>query len=292
MINKVKKIDVMVGIFEFLLIQKIDKFVNQFKESKDVFYDPIKEQLIHPGEFGIYREKICKEFLKSIVPSKFLFGTGFVINTFNEVSSQCDIIIYDVQNTPLIQDDKLQTFYPIETVVAIGEIKSKLSKTNFIETLKKLAKIKKMRENIKNPVILHPSQNTLRGYTPKNHPYDQIVTFLICEKLEFNYENLVNEFDSIYGDFPPSLRHNLILSIDDGLICYYDGNKTIGYPIFANKSCKNRITFADSRYPYFKLFASYMFLATSSASILYPEITDYMGSILGGFKITEKDELE
>ena len=280
----------MEGIFEHLLIQKIDTFVNQFKESKNVFYDANKKQPIHPGEYGIYREKICKEFLKAIVPSKFNFGTGFVINTFNEVSSQCDIIVHDSQNTPLIQNNELETFYPIETVVAIGEIKSKLSKTNFVGALKTLAKIKKMRENIKNPVIIHPSQSTFREYNPKNHPYDQIVTFLICEKLEFNYDNLVNEFDSIYEEFPVSLRHNLILSIDDGLICYYDGNKTMAYPIMPNNPCKNRITISDIKYPYMKLFASYMFQTTSSASILYPEITDYMGSILGGFKITEKDE--
>ena len=275
-------------IFENLLIQKIGTFVSDFKDSKMFFYDETKKQLIHPGEYGIYREKICKEFLKTIVPSRLNFGTGFVINTYNEISTQCDIIIHDSQFTPLIQNDELQTFYPVECIASIGEVKSNLSKTNFIQALKKLADIKKMRENIKNPVILYPESP--RTYDPKNHIYDQIFTFLICEKFEFNYENIVDEFDSIYEGIPSYLRHNLILSIEDGLICYYDGNKTMMYPIVGNNICKNRMVISDKKYPFLKLFASYIFLGTSSATILYSEITDYMGSIEGGFNITEKTE--
>jgi hypothetical protein len=213
-----------------------------------------------------------------------------VINTSNEVSTQCDIIIYDSQNTPLIQDDELQTFYPIESIVSVGEIKSRVSKTIFIDALKKLSNIKKMRENIKTPVILYPI--TQRPYDPKNYLYDQIFTFLICEKLDFNFSNILQEFDTIYGEISPYHRHNLILSIEDGLLCYYDGVKTMMYPIIKNKSCKNRLVVSgENKYTPFKLFASYTFLATSSTTVLYPEVTDYMGSIEGGSNYTQ-DKLE
>jgi len=44
---------------------------------------------------------------------------------------------------------------------------------------------------------------------------------------------------------------------------------------------------SDNPYTHFKLFCSYIFMITSSATILYPEITDYMGKIAGGTKIDE-----
>ncbi|MDO9325470.1 MAG: hypothetical protein Q7T80_10995 [Methanoregula sp.] len=280
----------MIDIFEKLLIQKINVFITEFKElSNDVFYDKDKQELIHPGEYGIFREKISKEFLKCFTPSKYDFGTGFVINTHNEISTQCDVIIYDPQNTPLIQDNALQTFYPVETIVSIGEIKSKLSKTKFIEALRKLAKIKEMREKIKNPAILFSDPS--RVYNPKNYHYDQIFTFLICEKLDFDYKKIVDEFDSIYEGIALTNRHNLILSIEDGLICYYDGIKSMMYPMHRGKQLKNRIIISDAKIQYFKMFASYFFIGTSGTTILYPDISDYMGDISGGFNIDESMEI-
>ncbi len=278
----------MTSIFEELLIQKIKSFVEDFKESStDLFYDKEGQRLIHPGEYGIYREKICKDFLKHFSPSRYDFGTGFIIDTQNDVSSQCDIILYDPQTTPLIQDAELQTFYPVESVVAIGEIKSKLSKADFSKTLMRLSKIKEMREKIKTPVVLF--QNPGRLYNPKEYHYDQIFTFLICEKFEFNCQGLVNEFNSLYKKTAITHRHNLILSINDGLICYYDeNNKSMMYPFHRNKQLRNRMVTSDDKMGYFKMFASYFFLGTSSTTILYPEISDYMGSIVGGMNINEQ----
>ncbi|WP_395940713.1 DUF6602 domain-containing protein [Bacillus sp. CH30_1T] len=47
------------------------------------------------------------------------------------VSSQCDVIIYNEKNTILKED---HPFFNIETVVAIGEVKSTLN-TNELKTL-------------------------------------------------------------------------------------------------------------------------------------------------------------
>jgi len=278
-----------ISVFEQLLIQKISLFINDFKQaSRGLFFDDKNNKLIHPGEFGVYREKICKEFLRHFTPLKYSFGTGFIINDHNEVSSQCDIIIYDQQSTPLIQDNALQTFYPIESIVSIGEIKSILTKAEFAKALKKLSKVKEMREKIKTPVILSPN-STGRQYNPKNYHYDQVFTFVICEKLDFNCGDLVNELSNIYKDVDVTNRHNLILSIDDGLICYYDGNnQSMMYPMHREKILKNRIITAEDKNIYFKIFTSYFFLATSSTTLLYPELSNYMGTIQRGLNRDEE----
>jgi len=50
-------------IFNFLLEEKIEVFKRSFCDTaKQTFVDPNGE-LIHPGEFGNYRESCCKDFL-------------------------------------------------------------------------------------------------------------------------------------------------------------------------------------------------------------------------------------
>lgn len=68
-------------------------------------------------------------------------GDWFIITSKDTVSTQCDIVIYDNNTIPLIQDNSVK-FFPVETVVGIGEIKSSLNKTQFKETLQKWQKTK------------------------------------------------------------------------------------------------------------------------------------------------------
>lgn len=56
------------------------------------------------------------------------------MNSENKISTQCDIIIYDINHKT-----ENQKFFPIETVIAVGEIKSDLH--SFIELFFKLITI-------------------------------------------------------------------------------------------------------------------------------------------------------
>lgn len=114
---------------------------------------------------------------------------------------------------------------------------------------------------------------------------------MICKKLNFDFSDITSEINSMYDSTVEYRhRHNLILSVEDGLLAYYDNNgKTMMYPWFANMILKNRFTQPDTNpYSHFKLFSSYLFLGTTSNTILYPEISDYMGCIEGG---TKNDEI-
>lgn len=49
--------------------------------------------------------------------------------------------------------------------------------------------------------------------------HKEIFSFLICNKLAFDLENI--DFEEIYEEIPEiQYRHNLILSLQDGLFCY------------------------------------------------------------------------
>ncbi|TDX48378.1 DUF6602 domain-containing protein [Orenia marismortui] len=277
-------------VFENLLIEKIENFKLRFSEtSKRVFCDE-EGKLIHPGEFGSYREAACRDFLKLVVPSSYDISQGFIINTYNNISHQCDIVIYNSEITPLLESNECQRFFPVETVVAIGEIKSKLSKDDFSNAINKLSKVKVLREEIKSPTIIKKDFGT--NYDPINDCYDQVFTFLICQELDFNLDNIVNEIDEMYDESVEKRhKHNLILSIKDGLLAYFDGNnKTMMYPFIGGSFLKNRFIQPNQNiYCHFKYFASYLFLATSSGTLLYPEITDYMGSTAGGTNFDENN---
>ncbi|TDX09725.1 DUF6602 domain-containing protein [Flavobacterium sp. S87F.05.LMB.W.Kidney.N] len=276
--------------FEALLIEHFEKFKLSFNETTVKLFVNEQGQLIHPGEYGAYRENICKDFLRLLIPQNLDINKGFVITSLEKVSTECDIIIYDRENTPLLQSNELQRFYTVETVCSVGEIKSTLSKSDFKLAINKLARVKKLRDDIQYPSILKRDIEKKIPYNPVNIGYDGIFTFLICKKLNFNIDNLPNEIDSLYdSDILHYQKHNLILSIDDGVLLYYfdDINlghkKTLYYPFFSNTNLKHRFVFPyQNKYAHLKTFSSYFFAGVSSATILFPDMVNYMGSVEGG----------
>lgn len=259
-------------IFENLLIEQINIFKESFTNiSKDIFSDN-SGKLIHPGEFGTYREAICKRFLEFIIPKKLSIDNGFLINSNNEVSTQCDIIIYDSKHTPLIQTNELQRFFPVETVCAIGEVKSTLSKTQLKEALLKLSNVKKLSEFVKNPSIIY--NEIEHEYSPTTNCRDQKVTFIICQKLDMNLNEITNMYDN---SIESRHKHNIILSIEDGIILYELGSGMHIYPVINNSILQDaQYSKSHSNYEYFKIFSHYLFEATTHTTILYPEFSDYM----------------
>lgn len=275
-------------VFDTLLREKIQQFREAFsKNASLVFVDENTGRLRHPGEFGTYRENICKDFIRPFIPGKFDISSGFLMSTQNEISTQCDIVIYDKDSTPLIQNNELQRFFPHETVCAIGEVKSVLKKKDLLDALLKLAKIKKIRLTNGTNTILHRDRAISHlPLSPAKLPYDNIFSFLICEKLGFDIlkEGLDLLFSKYEPEFPPYLRHNLILSIQDGLFGYVDHNgKTMMYPFVNNMSLKNRLVApAEDQDIHFRFFASYLFMATTASTVLFPDMVDYMSPTSGG----------
>lgn len=275
-------------IFDALLSEKIENFKTSFsKTSKEIFYDE-KAKSFHTLEFGLYRESICKDFLKFIIPSRLDIDDGFIISTKdNNVSTQCDIVIYDSTHTPLFESGKKQRFFPIETVVGIGEIKSTLSKQGFKETINKIARIKKMRRDYENPSIIKRREN-IDPFDNYSHPCDQVFSFIICQSLSFDLTNLTGEFDSLYeSDIELADRHNMILSINDGLFHYKhiinEREKCFSYPFVQNKKLKNRFVWPGENWKnHFNTFVPYMFMGINSCTVFFPEISQYTGDQVMG----------
>jgi hypothetical protein len=273
-------------IFESLFRERADIFRSAFSAtSTEVFYDPEKKRVFHTGEYGMYREAIVRDFLRFVVPRGLDISNGFVITSHNDVSTQCDVVIFDSRMTPLYQEGERQRFFPVESIFCVGEVKSTLSKTNLIESLNKLAAIKALGERIKHPALIRRTHPGV--FDPTNNPYDLVPTILICQKLDFDLAAIENGLDGLYeSSVLHRHKHNMILSLEDGLLSYYDKNGVnLPYSNIGGNDLKHRFTWpADNKYIHLKLFASNMFLITTNKTLLYPEFSDYIGSILGGFK--------
>ena len=231
--------------------------------------------------------------IRKIIPGRLEIGDGFIFTSSGKVSTQCDIIIYDKNNCPLIENNNKQRFFPIECVVAIGEVKSNLTKSELKDALLKLQNNKKLRSEISfnNPYVFCDGEQTT--FNPVENPKDQIISFLICNRInKCDFHELVNEMDKIYNcDRNYYLRHNLILSVTDGTIMYKevkDGKKFSFYPIInGNKKLNSFLppTVIDSEVDkkngqeHIIGFLNYLYMGVSMTSIMYPEMTNYLGGI-------------
>ncbi len=92
---------------------------------------------------GAEVENLIREKISLFLPERYLVKQGHIVNSEGKVSNQLDIIIFDRLNTPKFFETHNETiFYPIESVLAIGEIKKTLRKNDLLEFRKKIKFIK------------------------------------------------------------------------------------------------------------------------------------------------------
>ncbi|WP_113922333.1 DUF6602 domain-containing protein [Cognataquiflexum aquatile] len=188
-------------IFNKILNRKLDTFRSVFMEDSESIFK-IEDKLFHPQEFGVYRERVLSDLLKTIINESIDIKDGFIITSKNKVSTQSDLILFNKNNTPVINDGILR-FFPIESVYAIGEVKSIIrSKSELKEVLIKLSNQKKLDNDLISQIKGEDSQ---------------LITFLVCKKIDYNF---TENFNDIYENIENEYRHNFILSLEDGLIAY------------------------------------------------------------------------
>lgn len=263
-------------ILKALMLERIQHLKLAISCSSNIFVDPETGKLSHPGEYGAFRERAVRDLLQLFMPAHFGMDTGFVITNMGDVSTQCDIVIFDRSITPQIVTDSRQRFFPVEAVVGVGEVKSDVgSPSVLMESLTKLARIKALRERIRNPSPYRSYKD--RDFSPLVNPFDHIFTFLICNRL--NFEPIVEKL-KYDNSVQPRFRHNLILSIVDGLFCYSARNAppNFHYPTTGNVVHDNKWNKAtDGDVPsHFGIFLSALYNSLNVVTLLEPDMALYM----------------
>lgn len=185
------------------------ELLNSFERSKEIFWKQDENRLVHPGEYGAYREELLKRFLSLYVPETFGISSGFIITSKGHISHQCDIIIYDKEKTPKIQNMENQRFFPIETVLGVGEVKSTINSISDLNSyLVKLSTLKTLRNDVEDPTPYK------RGKFKSGFNLDII---------KINYNGIDHK-----------LWHNMVFSLKDGLLSYQSEQTKNLYFSFGN----------------------------------------------------------
>ena len=137
----------------------------------------LAERLIpHPGELGTEREEIIRQFLRAYLPKRFEISSGFVFDSSGSVSKQLDVIVANSLVCPRFETAGGRRFYPCESVVAVGQVKSLLDSRRLLrEALSNLASAKSLDRSARGKAIDadHGEQiDPLRNYL------HQIFTFI------------------------------------------------------------------------------------------------------------------
>ena len=276
------------NIIDKLIEERIDGFRSAFAQhAKELFRDDSKQnRLSHPGEFGTYREGIVRDFLQSFLPQRLAIDTGFVVNALGEISGQIDLIIYDPSLTPPLESKNRQKFFPVETVIAAGEVKSDVNRDQFTDALIRISKVKEIRSTLTDEasaaVRWYGLGNT--EYDPDKIPFDQVFTFLICNRIAFPLRGVSfpSTLNDIYKSVDYAHRHSSILSLEDGLLhyttelpegefgCYFPTS-----PAGTEANPNKWIWGHDDDYAHFKFFCSHLFMHAVHCTVGSVNLMEY-----------------
>ncbi len=230
-------------VFQQIFERYITQFVGLYSEDSTAIFKDEQNKLIHPGEYGKYREESCKQLLRLLLGKEVSVSDGFVITSGDQISTQCDIIVYNSNVSPFIADG-IAKMFPAEEVRMIGEIKSTLSRQDFIDALRKMAENKKK--------MIDGRNNTgVCQHGRKSETYNTVASFLICNKLDFVFDKLT--YEEIYSGIDRKYWHNSILSVEDATLSYLLKFSDLSERI-QNEFRKNQInvdTVSSWQYPIF-----------------------------------------
>ena len=121
---------------------------------------------------GRAMENATLKKLDQLLPRALAAGSGCVIDSEGRTSHQMDIVIYERNLCPVfcINASPETTYYPCEGVVAVGEIKSKVGKSEFDDTVKKMESVK----TLKRKFTLYPEEDENAGCLRSSRQYGQM----------------------------------------------------------------------------------------------------------------------
>ena len=213
--------------FMTILKRKIESFIGTYTDDSSALFTRENGKLVHPGEYGAYKERAFKELIRTVIDRDQSISDGFIITSNDCTSTQCDVVIYNAVAMPLIDND-IANFYPIEEVNSIGEIKSTLTKSELKNALRKMAKNKQLCDNRKgtyrsNSVPINSARIIVYedGKPIENDIQEKeyLVSFLVCQKIKNCVVSEIS-WDEIYDGIDRKYWHNAILSVEDGFIGY------------------------------------------------------------------------
>jgi len=173
-------------------------------------------QIKHSGSKGTVRENVLRTFLaEGRLPTKYGLGSGEIVGRVRNTSRQCDVVVYDKLNgVTLLYDDAIQV-YPVDCVYGIIEVKSALSKAEFIDALEKIKAFKAMAPG---GMVSRSMGGGMTMFHPRPLQFGLIFAYCLADNSLYSlYQNL-REWEA---ETSPALWPNYVCVLESGVIYHH-----------------------------------------------------------------------
>jgi len=105
-----------------------EKYFESINAEFILMNQQLAKLITHPVAIGTENESLLRTFIKNYIPKHYSVGHGFIFKGVDNISRQCDIIIYDSSFfPPLFKRDDFVVLVP-ESVMTVIEVKTNITK--------------------------------------------------------------------------------------------------------------------------------------------------------------------
>jgi len=129
-----------------------DRFRNAVTAAIAKFHET--SGMKHAGLKGRFREIFVGEMIKPILSADLIAGSGVVADANGGTSPEADVVIFDKFHIPAVLYNEREGLFPLEGVYYYGEIKSRLTKRELEDAVRKFRAV----------LAMHPLPNAEGRY--------------------------------------------------------------------------------------------------------------------------------
>jgi len=185
-------------------------------------FDQLAEEISHNQTAGEAREEALRRQLAKYLPRRVGIDRGFVIDAHGGQSKQIDVVIHDA-TVGTVFDVGGVKYFPCETVIAVGEVKSDIrSKKKLEDALEKIRSVKQLdRSNKGRNLIISGPGVSITGlqFDPTTQHRDQIFGFIFTST-SMTKESIIGHLQSCNEGTERRHWMNLFCAVNRFLISY------------------------------------------------------------------------
>ena len=198
-----------------------------------------------PGLIGAAREHPARKQFERLLPRSIGVGSGIVFDSYQTFSRQQDIVLFEEQICPVfaVNETPEATYYPVEGVMSVGEVKSSADSSTIEDAFAKIASVKSLVRHSEptddglghGPVAafrVYGNTTSFAGapseqYDQRRNPLDQIYGFALFGKSSLSEGTLIDKLAEAWARYPRHLGVDFVLCLDTGFVEPLDSQRKI-----------------------------------------------------------------
>ena len=157
----------------------------------------------HPRYRGDSRESDFAKLLTRSLPPSVVIRGGFVSNEYATLSHEQDCLLLDSRNAAVLASTDKANYFPIESVLASIEVKSKLTLSELRKIALNCASLRKLKTTIT---------------TSKEKESGNVAYFVFSYASSWTLDETATRLNQILEDVPFSMRPSMLYIMNQGLL--------------------------------------------------------------------------